>query len=87
MIVGVVKVTSLIVKAGSGLRSSLGVRACTEMETRCVKGMHRLKLVSCENNLGFKGLANLAKSGQKKLGVHTQPVAVGLDLGNKKKKS
>ena len=50
-----VKVTSLIVKAGSGLRFSFGVRALTEMEIRCVKGMHRLKLVSCENNSGFKG--------------------------------
>ena len=55
---GVVKVTSLIVKAGSGLRFSFGVRAWTEMEVRCIKGMHRLKLVSCENNSGFKGLAN-----------------------------
>ena len=45
-----VKVTSLIVKAGSGLRFSFGVRAWTEMEIRCVKGMHRLKLASCENN-------------------------------------
>ena len=42
-------------KAGSGLRFSFGVRAWTEMEIRCVKGMHRLKLVSCENNSGFKG--------------------------------
>ena len=48
-----VKVTSLVVKAGSGLRSSFVVRAWTEME----KGMHRLKLVSCENNSGFKGLS------------------------------
>ena len=47
-----VKVTSLIVKAGSGLRSSFGVRAWTEMEIQCVKVMHRLKLVSCENNSG-----------------------------------
>ena len=50
------KVTSLIVKAGSGLRLRFGVRAWTEMEIWCVKGMHRLKLVSCENNSGFKGL-------------------------------
>ena len=42
--------------AGSGLRLSLGVRAWTEMEIWCVKGMHRLKPVSCENNSGFKGL-------------------------------
>ena len=46
-----VKVTSLIVKVGSGL--SFGVRAWTEKEIRCVKGMYRLKLVSCEN----KGLS------------------------------
>ena len=26
------------------------------MEIRCVKGMHRLKLVSSENNSVFKGL-------------------------------
>ena len=26
------------------------------MEIRCVKGMHRLKLISSENNSGFKGL-------------------------------
>ena len=26
------------------------------MEIRCDKGMYRLKLVSCENNSGFKGL-------------------------------
>ena len=24
------------------------------MEIRCVKGMYRLKLISCENNSGFK---------------------------------
>ena len=53
-----VKVTSLSVKAGSGLRFSFGVRAWTELEIRCVKGMYRLKLVSCENNSGFKGLIN-----------------------------
>ena len=51
-----VKVTSPIVKRGSGLRFSFGVKARTEMEIRCVKGMYRLKLVSCENNSGFKGL-------------------------------
>ena len=54
-----VKITNLIVKAGSGLRFSFGVRAWTEMEIRCIKGMYRLKLVSCENNSGFKGLINL----------------------------
>ena len=50
-----VKVTSLIAKAGSGLRFSFGVRAWIEMEIQYVKGMYRLKLVSCENNSGFKG--------------------------------
>ena len=51
-----VKVTSLIVKAGSGLRFSFGVRAWTGMEIQCVKGMYRLKLVSRRNNSVFKGL-------------------------------
>ena len=50
------KVTSLLAKAGSGLRFSFGVRAWTEMAIWCVKGMHRLKLVSSENNSLFKGL-------------------------------
>ena len=53
-----VKVTSLPAKAGSGLRLSFGVRAWTEMEIQCVKGMYRLKLVSCENNSGFNGLSH-----------------------------
>ena len=52
------KVTSVIVKAGSGLTFSFGVIAWTEMEIWCVKGMHRQKLVSCENNSGFKGIIN-----------------------------
>ena len=51
-----VKVMSLLAMAGSGLRFSFGVRARTEMEIRCVKGMQRLKLVSSENNSVFKGL-------------------------------
>ena len=51
-----VKVMSLIVKAGSGLRFRFGVRAWTKMEIWCVKDMHRLKLFSYENNSGFKGL-------------------------------
>ena len=51
-----VKVTSLLAKAGSGLRFSFGVRAWTEMEIRCVKDMQRLKLVSSENISVFKGL-------------------------------
>ena len=51
-----VKVTSLLAIAGSGPRFSFGVRAWTEMEIRCVKGMYRLKLVSNENNSGFNSL-------------------------------
>ena len=54
-----VKVMSLIVKAECGLRISFGDRAWTEMEIWCVKSMHRLKLVSCENNAGFKGKLGL----------------------------
>ena len=42
---GVVKVTSLLAKAGSGLRFSFGVRAWTGMEIWYVKGIYRLKLV------------------------------------------
>ena len=41
-----VKVMSLLAKAGSGLGFSFGVRSWTEMEIWCVKGMYRLKLVS-----------------------------------------
>ena len=44
------------------LEVSFGVRAWTEMEIRCVKGMHRLKLVSSENNSVFKGLTGLTLS-------------------------
>ena len=51
-----IKVTSLLAKAVGGLGFSFGVRAWTEMEMRCVKGMYRLNLVSSETNLGFKGL-------------------------------
>ena len=50
-----VKVTSLLAKAGSAIRFSLGVRAWTEMKIRCIKGMYRLKPVWSENNSGFKG--------------------------------
>ena len=50
-----VKVMSLLDKAGSGLGFSFGVRGWTEMEIWCVKGMYRLKLVSTEKNFGFKG--------------------------------
>ena len=45
-----------LAKAGSGLRFSFGVKAWTEMEMQCIKGMYRLKLVSSENNTGFKGI-------------------------------
>ena len=34
-----VKVTSLLAKAGSGLGFSFGVRAWTEIEIQCVKGI------------------------------------------------
>ena len=57
-----VKVTSLLARAGSGLSFSFGVRAWTEMEIRCVKGMLRLKLVSSENNSVVKGLIMLISS-------------------------
>ena len=56
-----VNVTSLLAKGESGVGFSFGVKACTEMEIRCVKGMYRLKLISSENNSGFKGLINGAK--------------------------
>ena len=51
-----VKVTCLLAKAGSGVGVSFGVRALTEMEIRCVKGMFRLKVISSEKNSVFKGL-------------------------------
>ena len=51
-----VKVMSLLAKVGSGLGFSFGVRAWTEMEIWCAKGMYRLKLVSGERNSGIKGL-------------------------------
>ena len=51
-----VKVMSLLAKAESLIRFSFGVRAWTEMEVWCVRGMYRLKLVSSENNSGFEGI-------------------------------
>ena len=51
-----VKVMCLLAKAGSGVGLSFGVRALTQMEIRCVKGMFRLKLISSEKNSVFKGL-------------------------------
>ena len=41
----VVKVTRLLIKARSGHGCIFGVRAWTEMEIRCVKGMRGLKVV------------------------------------------
>ena len=43
---GVLKVMSLLVKAGSGLGFSFGVRVWTEMEIWCVKDMKTLKCKS-----------------------------------------
>ena len=51
-----VKVTSLLSKAGSVIGFSFGASALTEREIWCIKGLYRLKLVSSENNPGFKGL-------------------------------
>ena len=48
-------VMSLLAKAGSGLGFSFGVRAWTELEIWCVKGMYRLKLTSSEKIQGLKG--------------------------------
>ena len=48
-----VNVMSLLVKAGSGVGFSFGVKDWTEMEIRCVKGMYRLKLISSEKYSGF----------------------------------
>ena len=49
-----VKVMSLLINGGSGLSETFEVRALTEMEILCIKGMFMLKVVSSENNLGFK---------------------------------
>ena len=57
---GVVKVTSLLAKAGSGVGFSFGVRALTEMEIWCVKCMFRLKLISSEKIQCLKGYHNTA---------------------------
>ena len=46
-----VKVMSLLSKARIGLEFSFGVRAWTETEIQCVKGMYRLKLLSGEKKL------------------------------------
>ena len=56
-----VKVTCLLAKAGSGVGLSFGVRALTQMEIRCVKGMLRLKLISSEKNSVFKELMDVLR--------------------------
>ena len=48
-------VTSLLIKTRSGHGFSFGVRAWTEMEIWCIKGMCRLKVLSSEKN-GYKRL-------------------------------
>ena len=53
---GIVKVTSLIINAGSGPGFSFGVRAWTEMEIWCVNGMFMLKVVSSQKKFGFTGM-------------------------------
>ena len=72
-----VNVTSLIVKAGSGLRFSFGVRAWTEMEIQCVKGMYRLKLVSCAAifRLGIVVL-QCVRAGEVFCGLHVAHVRI-----------
>ena len=56
-----VNITSLYVKAASGIGFSFGVRAWTEVEIRCFKGMYRLKLISSEKYSGFKGLRKITE--------------------------
>ena len=48
-VLGLAVKVPLLAKAGSGLKFSFRVRAWTEMEILCVKGMLRLKLVSSGN--------------------------------------
>ena len=50
-----VKIMSLLIKATCGLGFSFGVRAWTEMEIWCVKGIFMLKFVSSDKQLRFKG--------------------------------
>ena len=52
---GVVKVTSLLIKPESALEFIFGVRAQAEMKIWCVTGMCMLKVVSSETDLGVKG--------------------------------
>ena len=56
-IMSVVKITSVLIKAGSEHRFSFGVRAWTEMEIWYAKGMYMLKVVSSgKKRLTFKGI-------------------------------
>ena len=50
-----VNIMSLLAKAGSGVGFNFGVRAWTELEIWCVKGMYRLKLILSEKYSGLKG--------------------------------
>ena len=77
-----VNVTCLLAEAGSGVGLSFGVRALTEMEIRCVKGMFRLKLISSGKNSVFKGLKDRVRVSYRarvmvRVGVR---VGVGLEL-------
>ena len=49
-----VKVTSLLIKAGSGIWFSFGIRAWTEIEIWYIKGMFMLKVVSSVIKNRFK---------------------------------
>ena len=52
-----VKITSVVIRAGSEHRFSFGVRAWTEMEIWYAKGMYMLKVVSSgKKRLTFKGI-------------------------------
>ena len=51
---GMVKVTSLLIKAGTGVGYSFGVRALTEMKMWSIKDMHRLKVFSGEIKFWFQ---------------------------------
>ena len=49
-----VKVMSLLIKAGTGVGCMFGLRAWTEKDIWCIKGMYRLKVVSSERVLRVK---------------------------------
>ena len=53
------------------------------MEIRCIKGMYRLKLVSCENNSGFKGLKQDMEEGGTREGKRSG----GWEKRNKKRRN